>query len=329
MKTITKLEGTPLSEKEVAEKFQVDTDLRYPDKLETSAYEGQQKDPEGNPVILTLYRTFVNWKLKHPALEFKDVLEEVMKDYLPPKTKKVIKKTDSDLLGVLFHTDLHFDRLEHDKNYLSRIDNRTFDILERMKKLGADKLLYANLWDYFNSDHNNKTTKGTDQFNREKETESFKRGLKHQMDLISQLKEELPLDVIYAVGNHDSNRLQYLADALELYFRGEVNIDNSLKFRKYYPYGNNLLAFAHWDKVKDKDIFSVVSQEAKLRKHNYYFRGDKHRELKELFGNFLLQTLGSPASVSEWEERQGYITRNNLLWVLIDKKKGKVAELQG
>ena len=69
MKTITKLEGTPLSEKEVAEKFQVDTDLRYPDKLETSAYEGQQKDPEGNPVILTLYRTFVNWKLKHPLLE--------------------------------------------------------------------------------------------------------------------------------------------------------------------------------------------------------------------------------------------------------------------
>lgn len=134
MKTITKLEGTPLSEKEVAEKFQVDTDLRYPDKLETSAYEGQQKDPEGNPVILTLYRTFVNWKLKHPLLEEEHLkaLREILQGEIPPLTE-LKEKIGGDILALLLHTDKHIDRIEHDKRYLNQINERTQNLMHKIK----------------------------------------------------------------------------------------------------------------------------------------------------------------------------------------------------
>jgi hypothetical protein len=44
--TVTRLEGRPLTEKEMIEKFDIDSDLWEAERLETSVHEGQQKDQE-------------------------------------------------------------------------------------------------------------------------------------------------------------------------------------------------------------------------------------------------------------------------------------------
>ena len=52
------------------------------------------------------------------------------------------------------------------------------------------------------------------------------------------MSSELPVDVLYANGNHDTNRLQYLSDAMDIFFQNndKVTIDNGHNPRKYYDW---------------------------------------------------------------------------------------------
>lgn len=62
------------------------------------------------------------------------------------------------------HSDLHIERRSHiGKNYLKEIDDRTMRLFEKLMKHNPDKLIYANLGDYFDVDTGSKTTKGTPQ----------------------------------------------------------------------------------------------------------------------------------------------------------------------
>jgi len=75
------------------------------------------------------------------------------------------------------------------------------------------------------------------------EKDSFKMGLEHQLKTIEMLSSVLPTDVIYVSGNHDDDKLQYLSDAVDLYYRNNdnVTIDNNDHPRKYYEWGDNTL----------------------------------------------------------------------------------------
>lgn len=322
---ISRIETSPLSEKDILEKFNVDTIRWELDKLEHGHWMAQQKDPAGNPVLIDMYRTLAKLKLKHPILAYEDIIKQVFASVIPERKDMVIENT-ANMLWALFHTDLHFDRLGIPKNYLKKIDDRTIELAKRMEAMGMDKLLYANMGDYFNSDHNRRTTKGTEQVNGIDEQESWKRWLHHQYELFHNLNKIVPTEFIYNPGNHDQFRLQYLSDAMALML-GEDVIDNKNAARKYREFWDNSIWFQHGHDTAIKNLLEVFTQEAKIKKHNFMFQWHLHQEIQKRFWPLLFECIGNEAPVSEREKRKWYIAIQKMKGILFDKKKGKVAEL--
>ena len=67
------------------------------------------------------------------------------------------------------------------------------------------------------------------------------------MRAIDRLRPIAPVQVVMVTGNHDTQRLYYLGDVLEAWFRNtkDVAVDNSPRQRKYFRYHGNLIGFTH------------------------------------------------------------------------------------
>ena len=314
---------------DLIEQYWINEDLYEVMKFKANVYEWQQKDKNDEPVIIQLHQVSAEFKPIHKLVEYQDVLMKLFESKIPVRPSE--KEYEWDLLAVIPHADIHIDRIEHNpKKYLKEVDDRTLRLFDTLLKNKPDRLLYANIGDYFNSDGNNRTTKWTEMHNSMPERESFHMWLEHQINLINQLSSELPTDVIYVPWNHDTNKLQYLSDAVDLYYSktDDVNIDNSLDPRKYYDWGNTKLGFWHGDKIKDKDILSAFTQETKLKKNNVYMKWHIHHRLTQLFWNLIVETFWTPAYPSDFEKRLGYVWRGKLIWQLYDKKTGKYWEYE-
>lgn len=308
----------------------IDEELYELVKFTANVWEQWQNKKDGSTQIIQLHQAKGEFKPIHWLVEYKDILFDVFKDVIPTIPLKH-EENNSGILAVLPHTDLHIDRLENNpKKYLKKIDDTTMRLFENLLKFNPERIVYANIWDYFNSDWNYKTTKGTEQVNSMKEKEAFQMWLEHQLKTIETFASELPTDVIYVSWNHDDDKLQYLSDAVELYYRNNdnVRIDNWHDPRKYYNWGRTSLWFAHWDKIKDKDILALMAMENKLREYNYFYKGHIHHQLKQVYGNLLVETLWSPAITNEYEKKYGYIGINKIKGKLFDKKEWQIAEFE-
>lgn len=329
---ITRISGDKLTAEQMQELRGID-DTRYVlEKILSKHWNWQQKNAEGNPVLIDMYGTQATWKLKHDILEYEEVLREIFWQQIPERVKKV-SSPDEELLLVLPHSDLHFDRMEHKnpKKYLDNINDRTLDLVEKAQRFAPiDRILYANMWDYYNTDTNRRTTKGTEQINSLPEKESFKIWLKSQIELLKGLEWYAKVNGIYVSGNHDEHKLQHTGDAIDLYYSGNenVSVDNNSNARKYMDWWNTAIGFMHWHEITMKELLSTFSLEHKLRKHNLMLKGHHHTTLEQLQGILQLQGIGSPATPSEWERMKGYITVSPLIAILIDKKRGKVVQLE-
>lgn len=255
-------------------------------------------------------------------------MDELKKLFVPPVLKDRPVYKDWPLLSQIIHSDTHFDRIEHKwKNYLKEIDDRTFRLFELLLKHKPDKLIYVNLWDYWNSDGEQKTSKWTPQHNLYSEKESFRIWLEHQRNLISQLSSEIPVDVIYVSWNHDENKMQALADSMDLYFwaTNNVSINREPEPRKYIKRWDNTIGYQHWHWTKPKQLSATMNAEAGLKKNNYMFQGHIHQDKREEIWWILLETVPSTAYPSERERGNWWTTRGAIKWALFDKKKWKIA----
>lgn len=278
--------------------------------------------------LTELFQVCAELRLKHELLgvDSKQILFEIFDSVIP--TLDTPKEYNWQLLWQIVHTDLHIDRLENaGKKYLKEIDDRTMRLFEKLLKHKPDKIIYANLWDYFNTDTNNKTTKGTEQQNYLNEKDSFRLGLEHQLQLIKTLSSEIPLEAIFIPWNHDRSKLQALSDAVDIYFsKSNVEVDANNLPRKYKQRGNTILWYAHWDGIKNKNIPLTMQHETKLGKYNYFFKWHLHHTLVEQLGNVFIQQLWSPAHPSEREKNLWHSQRSKIEWQLFDKKSWKYWE---
>ena len=309
--------------------YEIDSKLYEVLKFKANVYEWQQKDPEWNPVILQLHQVSAEFKPIREVINYRDALLEVFWEWIKAKRSKVKKEWES--LLVIPHFDLHIDKLANGtQQYLDNIADRTYDILNSARKNWAERVLYINGWDYFNSDGKQRTTKWTEQLNSMTEKESFKFWLKDQIQLIETISKELPTDVMYLSGNHDDLKLQAMADAVDIYFSndGRVNIDSEDKYRKYYDWGITSIWAGHWDWVKDKDLLSVYSMEHWLNENNIYMKWHIHHRLTQMFWNLIVETFWTPSNPWERDKKMWYIWKWKITWQLFDKKDGKYAEFQ-
>lgn len=277
--------------------------------------------------LTELFQVVAELRLKHELLwaDTKQMLFDTFKSVIPTLPTKVYK--DWPLLAQIIHTDLHIERLEHNrKNYLKEIDDRTMRLFDKLMKHKPDMLLYANTGDFYNSDTDSKTTKWTQQQNYLNERDSFRLWLNHQIALIKTLSEQIHTEVIYVPWNHDRVRLQALSDAIDIYFALTLNVDSDNLERKYKTWGDVTLWYCHWDGIKNKQIPMTMQQEAGLSKYNYFFKGHRHEKHTEVMWNVTIQQIGSPAYPSAWEINLWHSWRGKIEGQLFDKKQWKVWE---
>ena len=91
-------------------------------------------------------------------------------------------------------------------------------------------------------------------------------GRKLLIEAIDYLSNFAPVDVIVISGNHDFERMFYVGDTIDMYFSKSkyVTVDNSMKFRKYYKFGNVLLGYTHGGEEKEADLPLLMAQEVPI-----------------------------------------------------------------
>ena len=322
----------PMTENDMIEKFDIDTKRWQANHLKTNTRQSQQKT-DNWPIIVDLYQTLVDWKPKHPLLDewYYEAMVDVFGDKLP-QFETIHTPSQWDLLALLIHTDKHIDRLEHNHRYMQNVKDRTNDLLYQIQKRDIEKFVYGELWDMFNSNTNGNTKNWTRQNNNATEAQSFKVGMMNEIDLIGMMNEVFgSVEAIYVPWNHDQDKQNWLAQALNLYFTNHphISIDDQDKMRKYIDYGKNVIGLQHWHLVPRNRALETFSSEHKMRDHNYLLQWHIHHEYAKQYGKLLVQALGSTAKPSQRERENWYNNEGNMVAMIFDKKKGRIATLEG
>jgi len=236
------------------------------------------------------------------------------------------------LLASITLADLHIGRIEQKKPkaYQTQIYDRCMRLFEALLWCKPDKLLFASIGDMANSEMNWTTSSWKHAMeNNMTGNEIFQNVLEFHNDLIKSFASEIATDVLIIPGNHDRELMKVIWTALQIWFNNtnNVKIDNQNKPRKYVQWWDNTLAFSHWDWEKPSQRLSVLSQEDKIRKHNYWTIWHFHdREVKQ-YWPLEVETVASPAIQNDWEKNK-YAHKTAKIWGKIyDKKQGKVKEI--
>jgi hypothetical protein len=290
-----------------------------------SKKEIKKEDEEGN----------INYK---PKFEFNiklrkkkiDIIEEInalkndFKTYHPKTYKgKTSKDNGGEILLEVAIFDTHFGKLGWDascgENYDMKIArdrylNKLHSIVERAKKQGKiNKILFPIGQDYLNIDNDfGTTTLSTPQQNDGRFPKIFREGRKILIEAIDLLKEIAPVDVLVVGGNHERNSMFHLGDALECWYHSDksVIIDNRPISRKYYRYGNTLIAFSHGDTEKTADLPLLAAVESKdwsSCQYKEWHIGHKHAEHTTEKMGIKTRVLGSISGPDDWHFTNGYV----------------------
>ena len=237
------------------------------------------------------------FKKKQNLIDLKEIVEDFKID-LSAKSQKVpllkrIKSTSGKLLEVCAF-DLHLGKLGWDKsdgqNYDLEIAERVFkdsiiSIVEKAKNFGEfEKVVFPIGNDYLTCDNSHNTTfASTPQSVDSRFPKIFKKGREMLVWAIDLLKQIAPVDVVYVVSNHDTDSMFHMSDAIDCWYRNDENVkvDSNPAPRKYYRFGEVVIAYAHGDKIalnKLPTLATVEYREWSMCKHREIHTGDKHHE---------------------------------------------------
>ena len=283
-------------------------------------------------------------------VQFKTLLDECKKEVKP--IKKKLWPTNPSLLNcaVVNIYDAHLDK--RDIRYKNR-GGEQVDVLTQEITNGFIKLLEALLVnnpttfvlpignDLFTTNGFMNTTKrGTPQDPTVPHEYTFKKGLSLIRKIIDTLTQYGEVYVPVIKGNHDEDSTYYLGTCLEVLYENNENvtIENSRKDRKYFQYEDNLLGFAHGDKLKnaiDKLPLTMATENPKVwgdTKYRVFFCGDLHhkQEFKFLrtkdYAGCEVKYLRSVSITDMWHDENGFIgIPRTLEGYIFDSKKGQIA----
>ena len=192
--------------------------------------------------------------------------------------------------------------------------------------------------DFLNTDHLGRTTTaGTPQDEAIRYQESFLRGRQLLVRAIDRLRQIAPVQVVMVTGNHDTQRLYYLGDVLEAWFRNtkDVAVDNSPRQRKYFRYHGNLIGFTHGHNEKHFDLPLLLATEQPegwaASRHREFHLGHFHSRKHKMFvpsfdrAGVLVRILPSLCPPDAWHSAMGYNARLAAEALYFDPEQGCVA----
>lgn len=210
----------------------------------------------------------------------KEVWEQFKKDaksYAPKYSSITYPKGRKGLMEICI-PDLHLGKLswgdETGEDYdIEEAKTRYFKALKYLLEVSSDveKFVLVVGNDFFNSDTMGNTTtpsgrngyKGTPQQDDSRWQKMFLEGRKLLVRCIDELRAVAPVEVMMIPGNHDHQKVFYLGDTLESWYRNckEVTINNVPKTRKYFQYGKVLIGYTHGEKEKHADLPIIMATE--------------------------------------------------------------------
>ena len=190
--------------------------------------------------------------------------------------------------------------------------------INRLKGRCVDAILLPVIGDFFNSDFNNSTTKGTPQDEATTYKETFQKAQELAIIITEKFKKIAPTKWIICEGNHDQYKSFYFNEFLRAWFKDDsrVIVDNSLTKRKFHVWKNNLFMYTHGDTEKF-DMLPLRMAQSKKKEFaecDFYYIGVGHLHHKS---NGIVRTsidnngievnvLPSLVSSSKWESNKWY-----------------------
>ena len=156
------------------------------------------------------------------------------------------------------------------------------------------------------------TTSGTPQDTDGMWYENFLNAKKLYVDVIESLLTVADVHVTYNPSNHDYTNGFFLADVISSWFRKckNVTFDVSIKHRKYFSYGQNLIGTTHGDGAKVQDLPLLMAVEANKEwsksKHRYVYTHHVHHKNAKDYAGVTVESLRSPSGTDSWHHRNGY-----------------------
>jgi hypothetical protein len=338
-----------MSQEELMEAYNIDPTKWRVEKYIIRTSEGYRKDRQvswhvidgrvtngdvedsGKMLVVPLYHMELRLIRKEAEIRARDAIEEMIQEAkkYSPKYPTIKYFTHKDkMLYEIAMPDIHFGRLTwHEESG----DDFDIKIAERVVRVTLSKLLqYSKNFeigrillpignDFFNVNNKiNATVRGTPQQEDTRWQKTFRAGRRLAVEMIDTCIAIAPTDVLFIPGNHDEEKIFYLGDALECWYRNNknVNIDNNAKSRKYYDFGKILLGFTHGDAETTKKLPNLMQFEVPKLWGNSIYRewhtGDKHRkadfilEVDEQIG-IVIRTLRSLVPADAWTFNHGFV----------------------
>ena len=260
--------------------------------------------------------------------DFRDDLLSALKSYSPSFEKiKRDKITDPHCL-VIDIADLHIGKLasamETGEEYnvqkaVELASQGVAGILQKAEGFEIDQIVFVIGNDVLHVDTPaGTTTSGTKQDTDGTWYDNFMAAKDLYINVIEKLVQEANVHIVHNPSNHDYMTGFMLADTVYSWFRKHPNItfDVSMAHRKYYAYGQNLIATSHGDGAKMADMPLLMANESKdawsSTKWRYIYLHHIHH-MKKI--NFLsgqdyhgatVEYLRSVSYTDSWHHRQAY-----------------------
>jgi len=244
-------------------------------------------------------------------------LQDFAEDYAPVYPEQDYKDLDDPVAYEISLPDIHYGKLVdapmpynfQEEEYIRVVEN----LVAKAAGLDIERFILPIGNDGLNSEGMRMTTtKGTPAHDYTDWKRSFRGYWKLMVYTIDYLKKIAPVDVIVISGNHDYERMYYVGDVIDGWYRNDpnVHVDNSDDPRKYYRYGTNMLMFTHGDKEKAQNIPLIMATEEPemfaATSHREAHCGHFHKEQVNEYRGIKVRFIPSICPNDSWHKQMGY-----------------------
>jgi len=192
--------------------------------------------------------------------------------------------------------------------------------------------------DFFHTDnYQNQTTQGTPQDTIMDYSSEYELGFSVLVDTINMLRQNANHVVVVLVqGNHDRTKSFYLAHALDVYFKEDIDVDfiREHSVIKGITLGNTFIGWHHGNcKIEDLPLLFAThpqySQSFGNAKYREVHTGDKHHYMAKEVKGVRIQQMPSLSGIDRWHLDNNYVHSVRAALALVyDDEHGKVAEFE-
>jgi len=314
---------------------EVNTALWEVERYQVNKWEVGARNPAtGQILVEPLFQIKVWLQRRVAQLRVDDLMKAMLEEFRKagPRRPALIHRREGHGMLELSLMDLHLGKLAWSpetggRDYNADTMEAMFwaaleDLLAKAAGCKPGKILFVVGNDFFNTDSLGRTTTaGTPQDEMLRWQDSFARGRALLIKAIERLRAVARVEVLSVPGNHDLQRVYYLAEVLHAWFRGtpDVQVDYSPATRKYVSHGANLIGFTHGNNERHPNLPLLMATEQPEK-----WAGSRHREIHlghfhckkhkmfvpaEDLSGVLVRILPSLCPPDAWHASMGYSSK--------------------